>query len=297
MAFLAVLSFLIFRKFPAFWVLGCVALGFAACNDAPRKVYPSPKGYELAGPEVKKLPVELDEISGIAYHNEDQALFAIQDETGLLYKIQPFQKENIERWRYGISGDYEDIVLKDGKFYVLKSNGNIAVFNFDDSGKVQGAEYPMNLVQGAEFESLYYEPAAGKLVLICKDCPQDKKKTVSTYRFDPVARAFESSEMTIDAEGIAGAMGQKSVKFKPSAAAIHPISGALYIVSAVNKMLVVADRQGRTQEVYMLPPGLHKQPEGLSFAPDGTMFISNEAADVGVADILIYKYTRPDTPK
>ncbi len=260
-------------------------------------VYPSPKGYELASPEIKKLPIELDEISGITWHEKDKSLFAIQDEQGLMYKIRPYQHQNIERWRFGLPGDYEDVVLQDGKFYVLKSNGNISVFNFSDSGIVQGAEYPMNLVAGAEFEALYYEPNSRKLVLICKDCPQDKKKLVSTYQFDPATNTFENAAMTIDAEGIAGAMGQKSMKFKPSAAAIHPFDGKLYIISAVNKMLVVADRQGRTQEVYMLPPGLHKQPEGIAFAPDGTMFISNEAADVGVADILIYKYTRPELPK
>ncbi len=286
-----------FRKFPVFVLPGLLLLSLTACNEPPRKVYPSPKGYELGEPEQKKLPIELDEISGIAYHAEDEALFAIQDETGLLYKIRPFHKENIERWRFGLSGDYEDVVLLNNKFYVLKSNGNIASFNFTDSGKVQGAEYPMNLVSGAEFESLYYEPELRKLVLICKDCPQDKKKHVSTYRFDPETRLFEAAEMTIDAEGIAGAMGQKSMKFKPSAAAVHPLTGKLFIISAVNKLLVVTDRQGRTQEVYLLPPVYHKQPEGIAFAPDGTMFISNEAADVGVADILIYQYTRPETPR
>ncbi len=265
-----------------------------ACNNTPKTVYPSPKGYSLASPELKKLPIELDEISGLSYSAKDTSLYAIQDERGLLYKIRPFGNHNIERWPFANSGDYEDIVLLNRTFYTLKSNGNISVFAFNDSGNVSGQEYPMTLVSGAEFETLYYEPRKSKLVLICKDCPQDKKKTISTYVFDPVTHQYDTASMTIDAEGVAGAMGQKSVKFKPSAAAVHPLTQDLYIISAVNKMLIVTDRVGRTQAVYVLPPQYFKQPEGLTFADDGTMFISNEAADIGVADILIYRYTRPE---
>lgn len=279
------------------WAGALLCLFCAACDDTPQLVYPSPKGYQLDRPEVRKLPIELDEISGLSYSVTDKSLYAIQDERGLLYKIQPFGKNNIERWSFGKIGDYEDVVVLNRNFYVLRSNGNISVFSFNDSGKVVGAEHPMTMVEDAEFESLYYEPNIGKLLLVCKDCPQDKKKSVSTFAFNPATNTFEFSNLTLDAEGIAGAMGQKSVKFKPSAAAIHPLTGELYVISAVNKILMVADREGRTQAVYMLPPNFYKQPEGIAFAPDGTLFISNEAADIGVADILIYKYTRPEIRK
>ncbi len=289
--------FLSFLQTKKLWAGVLLVLFFTACQEAPQLVYPSPKGYQLDKPEVRKLPVELDEISGLSYVANDKSLYAIQDERGLLYKIHPFGQHNIERWAFAKGGDYEDVVVLGQKFYVLKSNGAILVFQFDPKGSVIGTEYPMTIVEDAEFESLYYEPQTGKLLLICKDCPQDKKKTVSTFAFNPATNTFEFSALTIDASGIAGAMGQKSVKFKPSAAAIHPFTGELFVVSAVNKMLVVTDRHGRTQAVYMLPPNFYKQPEGIAFAPDGTLFISNEAADIGVADILIYKYTRPEIRK
>jgi hypothetical protein len=37
---------------------------------------------------------------------------------------------------------------------------------------------------------------------------------------------------------------------------------------------------------------LFKQPEGITFTPKGDMIISNEAADRGVAEILLFKYNK-----
>jgi hypothetical protein len=91
-------------------------------------------------------------------------------------------------------------------------------------------------------------------------------------------------------------LGGKEEKFKPSAAAIHPLTKELYIVSSVNKALVIADRNGKVRKVYRLDPGIFKQPEGITFSPAGDLFISNEAADVGAANILIYK-TKTTTKK
>ena len=152
---------------------------------------------------------------------------------------------------------------------------------------------PFPYGKGNEFEAMYPEPQLGKIVIICKDCIDDKKKEITTWLFDPKTYLFDSSSLRIDAEGVAGALGQKSIRFKPSAAAIHPLTGELYIISAVNKMLIVCDRKGRTQSTYNLPVQYFKQPEGIAFSPQGTLYISNEAADIGVANVLIFDYKRP----
>ena len=86
-------------------------------------------------------------------------------------------------------------------------------------------------------------------------------------------------------------MQEKKVKFKPSAAAIHPLTGQLFILSSVNKVLVIADKNGVPEKVYNINSGLYKQPEGLAFTPEGHLLISNESGDTGAADILIFKYS------
>jgi hypothetical protein len=84
--------------------------------------------------------------------------------------------------------------------------------------------------------------------------------------------------------------GEEKIKFKPSAAGINPITGDLFIISAINKLLVIADRRGDAKEVYKIDPAVFKQPEGLTFSPAGALVISNESADEGVANILVFPY-------
>jgi hypothetical protein len=65
----------------------------------------------------------------------------------------------------------------------------------------------------------------------------------------------------------------------------------LYIVSSINKLLVVTDTNGNLKQAYPLEAELFKQPEGIAFTASGDMLISNEAAGNGSANILIYKYS------
>ena len=48
----------------------------------------------------------------------------------------------------------------------------------------------------------------------------------------------------------------------------------------------------KIKEAYQLDPVVFKQPEGITFTPWGDMLISNEAADVGAPNILIFKYKK-----
>jgi len=84
------------------------------------------------------------------------------------------------------------------------------------------------------------------------------------------------------------------VKFKPAAASINPVTGDLYIVSSINKLLVTAGRDGVVKKVYNLDPKLFVQPEGITFSPSGNMFISNEAGPMKSANILFYQFKKDD---
>lgn len=254
--------------------------------------YSSPAGYDLLQPFVIKLPIELDEISGVAYYNKDTSVFAINDERGWLYKIFPHDPKNIQKWKFFDGADFEDVVLLDSNFYVLESNGNIIAFRHYTADSVVAKENIFPQGTGNEFEILYYDNTIQKLILICKDCESDKKKVLSTYTFDPATGQYAGGVFTIDVKYIATMMGEKSMKLKPSAAAIHPLTGELYIISAVNNLLLVLDKNGRATSIHPLDPKLFKQPEGITFSPAGDMIISNEAADIGVANILIYNYNR-----
>jgi len=256
--------------------------------------YKSPAGYNLNKPFLIKLPVELDEISGLAFYAKDTSVFAIGDEYGWLYKIPLTSGKPIRKWKFSAEGDFEDLAMVDKVFYVLQSNGDITAFTFNDHNQIltQNQDFPS---RGNEFEILYYDPHQFKLTMMCKDCEIDKKKALTVFYYNLLNKSFDDSS-SINVTAIASMIGEKKIKFKPSAAAINPVTDELYIISSVNKLLVVADRNGNPKQTYSIDAGLFKQPEGITFTPDGDMIISNESADRGVANLLFFKYNKKPKP-
>ena len=268
-----------------------LALVSTHCHSKVEKLdLKSPDGYNMRAASQFKLPLELDEISGIAYYSADSSIFAINDEKGWLYKIK--KGTGIKTWPFFKGADFEDLVLLDSVFYVLQSNGNIIRLSFSTQNTmaVQRYYFDESGKSKNEFEILYYDSTKNKLILICKDCESDKKKSLTTFSFDPSIGKYGDSTFTINVKQIAAAIGEEKLKFKPSAASINPKNGLLYIISAINKLLVITDVNGNFKNVYKIDPGIFKQPEGITFTPSGGMIISNEAADVGVADILYFSY-------
>jgi uncharacterized protein YjiK len=265
-------------------------LVFISCNNKVN--FSSPPGYDLNHPIVVNLNSELNEISGITYYPKDTGIFAISDETGYLYKIFPNKKVPLQKWKFGSKHDYEDLQRIDSTFYILASNGDIVSIKFSKNAPMQVSNFKKNDKEKNEFETLYFDSTINKLVLICKDCKKDKKETVSTHAFDVTNNTYGNGPYTINVNTINKEANVKEMKFKPSAAAVNPITNELFIVSSVNKMLVIADKNGNAKSVYNLRPSIYKQPEGIAFTPKGDLIISNEFAKDGTANILVIKYKK-----
>jgi len=279
---------------PRLLLLLAITAFVAACGSSAGKKsdFATPPEYNLNEPDVSKLPDRLNEISGLAYYPKDSGLFAVVDEAGVLYKLIRKKKVEVQQWKFAKTGDYEDLVLLDSIFYVMKSKGDIMAFNFQTPDSIKSEEYDIPLESKNEFEILYYDEAIGKLVMICKNCEADDKSIVSSWFFDPKTRTFSQGYITLDAPSILAELEGDEKKFKPSAAAIHPVTKELYIISSINKCLVIADRDGKMKKVYPLDPKLYKQPEGITFSPSGDMYISNEAAGEGLPNLLFFKYKK-----
>lgn len=269
-------------------IAACVSCGWSKKPETN----PTPAEYDLNKPQVFKLSDRLNEVSGLAYYPKDSSIFTIIDEAGMLYKLIPGDKVEVQHWRFSKSGDYEDIVLKDSTFYVMKSKGDIIAFRFNSPDSISAEEYDIPLTGKNEFEILYYDDQLKKLVMICKDCEADDKSRVNSWFFDPETRTYSQGSISLDAIGILSQLEGDEKRFKPSAAAIHPLTGDLYIISSINKALVIADRGGKVKSVYPLSPKTYKQPEGITFTPEGDMYISNEAAGEGLPNLLYHKYKK-----
>ena len=78
-------------------------------------------------------------------------------------------------------------------------------------------------------------------------------------------------------------------RLHPSAAAINPITKDIYIISSIQKILLILNSKGEFKTFYKLNPGIYKQPEGMAFTPEGDLIISNEFAEDGFANLLLLK--------
>ncbi len=271
-------------------IIVIIILAILPACKSQNVTYISPPGYDLQKPYIINLPTAIDEISGLSYYAKDKSVFAISDETGLLYKITPGPQTKITTWKFSKKADFEDVVLHDSTFYILKSNGAINVVKFAGNNSITDQEIEFPYGKKNEFETLYYNDVFKKMILICKDCDQDNKKSLTTFSFDPATLTYSDSSFSIDVKEIAKKMGVDKFRFKPSAAAINPITHELFIISSVNKLLLVLDPDNTVNGCYKLNPGLFKQPEGLTFSETGKLIISNESAKIGTANLLIYDY-------
>lgn len=269
------------------FLLSCNAFG-----DREQKVYGTPRGYNLKEPVRYRVRESMQEISGIELYPDEHKIMAINDEEGRIYQVDVAATEPYPHYKFAKNGDFEDICHTDSGWFVLKSNGSLYEVHHLFTDSTSSTRYKLDLPGKKEFETTYYDRSRNSIIMICKNCEDDKKLGItSAYRFDLATRTFGTAAFfQFDNKEIANLVGSDMRFFKPSAAAIHPIEKRLYIVASVNGLLVIADLQGHVQEAYNLKHRLFLQPEGLAFAPNGDLYISNEGGYDGTASILKFTY-------
>ena len=269
-------------------ILCCFLQGCDDANTAGKNgKYKSSERYNFAEPTIINLPVELDEISGIAYYPKDTSVFAITDEIGYLYKIPIMNPKNTQGWMFAKSKDFEDIVLKDSTFYVLVSDGDIMKLLFKGEN-IETQTYRFSKTSGKktnEFEAMYSDTSG--VVIMCKKCEEEPKDKIASFLLSEPDSSYKL-KIPIDVSSLAGRV-EKLKDVKPAAAAINPATGELYVISSVSKHLMVINKSGEITELYELNPKKYKQPEGMAFTPAGDLIISNEVFLEGHATLLIIK--------
>ena len=250
--------------------------------------------YNFSLPDEKmELGKHLHEISGMAWIPGKDLMLAENDEKGQIFTLDFVnKKDELGKVKFGGKGDYEDIVYTDTAIYMLIATGGIVQVNTKDS-TMTTTEY---IMQGEknEFETLYLDKKEKSLIMLCKECAHEKKSDIRVaYRFDLTTSTFDPSPLyAIDIADIQSMLKDDKAEFKPSAAGINPVDGKLYIVASVGKLLVIADKTtGKPEKVFRLDPLLYNQPEGMTFAPNGDLYISNEGGE-GNATILKFNYKK-----
>lgn len=269
-------------------------IAVSACSQQASK-YTSPAGYNLNKPGKIVLPSVLLEVSGISFNGgNSDILYAEQDEEGKVFYLKPGDAK-AQHTKFGKNGDYEDITICDNNIIILRSDGSLYVFSLSEIGKPDAAnvkEYK-NILPPGEYEGLFCDNKTKQLYALCKICRDaDASKTAKGYIFSLGANAAPilDTDFNIAVDEIATMAKGKKMHFQPSALALHPVSNEWYILSSVNKLLVIADGNWKVKEVHHLNPSVYAQPEGIAFDKNATLYISNEGNKVSNGNVLKMQY-------
>ncbi len=253
-----------------------------------RSFKPAIPGYNDKKKTAYILHQRLLEISG-QVNLPSNRFAAIEDEEGKIFIFGTDPSQPIEKIKFAGKGDYEDITQVDSVFYVIESNGDLHEVIIDENGKAKSHQYKFKLEKKIEFESLVYYPSIRKLVLITKDHALDKD-ALYAYSFDLASKAFDPEPFfIIPKRDILRKMKDYSAQCKPSAAALHPITGKLILLASIGKSIIQCTPEGKVEYAWDLNPDQFPQPEGISFASNGDMYISNEGLQ-GKATMIKYPY-------
>lgn len=269
----------------------------ASCVSKGNKVVQNPPGYDLEEPMEYSMPDILQEVSGIAFHKGDNAfVYAQQDEDGKLFKL-PLGTKDETKTKFAGKGDYEDVSILNDWVLILKSNGDVFSFPLSETKNEETTNVKVSsgLVPKGEYEGMFADEATGQVFLLCKNCKQDKGSKLTSgfiLTFQPDGSLKLKNNFSIDASNLDRLLGKKKGSFHPSALAIHPITKEWYVVSSVNKALLILDANWKLKNAYHLNSNTFNQPEGLAFDKAGNMYISNEGSETQLGDVLRFDYKK-----
>jgi uncharacterized protein YjiK len=262
-----------------------------------------------------ELQQKLTEVSGLSFINKD-TIALIQDEDGTLFFLDVNSKKIVKKISFSKDGDFEDLKILGDTAYILRSDGklyevlNIMSEEFRTVNKINTRLSAKN-----DTEGLCHDIKNNRLLIACKASPGEDasyKNKKAVYSFDLNSRSLSEKPIALidvkEVEKKSHSSGFNSFVqkfaaffspannnnyFQPSGISIHPVTGEIYIISAVGNLLVVMDPNGTLNDVIKLPESLYRQPEGIAFDNDANLYISNEGKQ-GKGNIIVLKY-QPDS--
>lgn len=295
-------------------------LTIQTCNNQPKvaedtssQTFP----YDISSPSATfSLSADLHEISGLTATSNDEQLACLQDEIGRLFYIDKKTGKSTPSVSFQNSGDFEGIEFVNDTLWATTSKGKLfKIWNINKT-PFDVKVIKIESLKNENIEGLGYDKKNNRLLLSSKGDKSDGTTSRSIWAFDlqqqysspnnkganTVQKVFDIQLADFQAflKNKKGKQYTKLIKdyieeplstgfdFGPSGIAVHPLNGDIYIVSSINKVLVVLSPKGKILALVKLDKTLFPQPEGLCFGSDGTMYISNEAKDNPNASLLVF---------
>lgn len=239
------------------------------------------ESYDLEKPARRfTLPKKRREISGLTVLGENRFL-AHDDEKGVVFEIDYRDGSIVKAFALSdlskpITGDFEGIAAAEGRIYLVSSEGRLYEFGEGTDGEpVLYNLYTTGIGRDYEIEGLAYDPNQRVLLLISKN-PKNSKPAheIAIYRWSLDTKQLVKEPIRIPVPTIS--LHIASRKFQPSGIERHPISGNYFIVAARQHAVAEITPQGDVLAVKKLAVNRHPQAEGIAFASDNALVISDE---------------------
>lgn len=271
-------------------------------------VFLQPNGpipYDLSKPSrVLQLPALLTEVSALTDLNE-QVVACLHDEEGTVYTVD-LRTAQVERLgAFAGMGDFEGLTRVGDRLFALRSDGLVFRCRWDHHGVQLEDTFRLD-VPNQNLEGLGYHDKAGLVLVSPKDVlkggPELRDRRV-IYGFDPreqrpgvrellrlsladLTREALSRGLSIPTRTTDKGREVSQWKLRYSSVAVHPITGHYYLLSAVDRSLLVVDDEGAFVHLAWLDPAALPKPEGITFLPNGDLVLSSEGK--GRAPSVLY---------
>ncbi|MDQ7917678.1 SdiA-regulated domain-containing protein [Mesonia sp. MT50] len=237
----------------------------------------SEKSYQIL--QQWELPKDLVEISGISWLG-NQKIACVQDEEGIIY-IYNLKTAKIEKTiEFGDKDDFEAITIFNENAYALRSDGTIfEVKNYNNSD-FKTRKYDTFMEGKNNTESLALDVKNNRLLMAAKDRDPFSKKSKGIYAFNLETKKLQKKpvyHLNFEDE-IFDKVRKKKIKktFSPSEIAVHPQTQEIYVLEGKKPKLLILNPDGSPKRLIELDKEEFRQPEGMTFAPNGDLYISNE---------------------
>ncbi len=260
--------------------------------------------YNLNQPAAQlELPAILNEVSGLT-DLDSSHVACVQDEIGTVFIFNFRSGEIVSQHVFDSTGDFEGLAYTGKSLYILRSDGRLSEWSNFKSNSTAVRHYKLPLLT-ANNEGLCYDAKYNRILIAAKSKPldHDEKAERFIYAFDiSKKKLIEKPLYSLNTDRLSAKAQQynihyretnakgelKPFNFRPSSLAVHPLTNDIYIISAADQLLIVMNRAGDIAHMEQLSTERFAKAEGITFLPDGTMIITNEAAGK-VPTLLVYK--------
>lgn len=259
-----------------------VAVSSLAGQDTASVAAPgAAERWDLDTPEAHyELPRRLREISGLAFDTHGQ-LLTHDDNSGVVYRIDPRTGKADHGFTLGSlhrapKGDFEAVATVGQRLFLVTSQG--LLYEFREAPEGGSAAYRVSdtrLGRHCEIEGMTYDARSQSLLFACKRIgPPAREIHIYSLSVDPTRTGPHLLTVPFAALAPFGLGGG----VHPSGLEVDPESGALILVAARERALLIVSRNGRVLGAAHLSSKYHRQPEGVAIGPEGDLYISDEAA-------------------